>query len=503
MPLTGSSSSLLHVLQNLCLVCLSLSFIPLSTYILLLSYAFDRVTRVFSPHGRRPRLEADAGGKIILVTGIGMTKGLTIARLFYLAGHTVIGADFEPHVCGRMSRALSRFYQLAKPTISADGTSDAAQYCQSLLSVILREKVDLWVSCSSVASAVEDGEAREFIEARTFCRAIQFDAATTCMLHEKHSFIERVSELGLTAPETHTVTSQEGAEKVIGNAAPAKKFIMKNIAMDDASRADMTLLSRSTPGKTHEHLSRLKISPERPWIVQEYISGREFCTHSLIVRGEVAAFVACPSEELLMHYEMLPAHTALSKRMLEFTMEFAESGGQGFTGHLSFDFLVTDTDLRKNSKDEDITLYPIECNPRAHTAIVLFNGHPDLASHYLAALKDPMEQYTRYDGTPKSWPAVPMRPASYYWLGHDLTALVFLPILHFFIGVTSTRGVLQAWTAFAEHLLFWKDGTYEVWDPLPFWWLYHVYWPIQFLRSIRSGKWWSRINVSTTKMFYV
>ncbi|KAG9590125.1 hypothetical protein KCU90_g14242, partial [Aureobasidium melanogenum] len=48
---------------------------------------------------------------------------------------------------------------------------------------------------------------------------------------------------------------------------------------------------------------------------------------------------------------------------------------------------------------------------------------------------------------------------------------------------------------------FWKDGTYEIWDPLPAWWLYHVYWPFQFAKSLVTGFKWSRINVSTTKMF--
>jgi catechol O-methyltransferase len=54
---------------------------------------------------------------------------------------------------------------------------------------------------------------------------------------------------------------------------------------------------------------------------------------------------------------------------------------------------------------------------------------------------------------------------------------------------------------FVDHLLFWKDGTYEVWAPLPAWWLYHVYWPFQLALALVTGKKWSRANVSTSKMF--
>ena len=54
---------------------------------------------------------------------------------------------------------------------------------------------------------------------------------------------------------------------------------------------------------------------------------------------------------------------------------------------------------------------------------------------------------------------------------------------------------------FFDHLLFWQDGTYEVWDPLPAWWLYQVYWPGLFVGSLVTGRKWSRVNVSTCKMF--
>jgi hypothetical protein len=49
--------------------------------------------------------------------------------------------------------------------------------------------------------------------------------------------------------------------------------------------------------------------------------------------------------------------------------------------------------------------------------------------------------------------------------------------------------------------VYWRDGTLTVDDPVPFFVLYHVYWPARFVESLRTGKGWSRINVSTTKMF--
>jgi catechol O-methyltransferase len=61
--------------------------------------------------------------------------------------------------------------------------------------------------------------------------------------------------------------------------------------------------------------------------------------------------------------------------------------------------------------------------------------------------------------------------------------------------------VVEGVQEFYQHVTTWQDGTFIVYDPLPFFVLYHVYWPVQFARCLVSGKRWTRINVSTTKVF--
>lgn len=95
----------------------------------------------------------------------------------------------------------------------------------------------------------------------------------------------------------------------------------------------------------------------------------------------------------------------------------------------------------------------------------------------------------------------PRRNDKYYWLGHDLVTQAILPSIAFLMSNTSLRGLLFSYNSFLLHLFAWKDGTHETWDPLPWWWLYHVYWPMQFISCIRTGRKWGRVNVSTTKMF--
>ena len=490
--LDGASSWRLHLAQNAALIAISLLFLPINTLVIAISY----ILQCFQSHNsarRRIRQSRGFRPKTILVTGVGMTKGLTLARIFYQTGHNVIGADFEPYdipVCGRFSKAISRFYSLSR----VQGSTGDSNYAQDLLEIIQKEKVDLWVSCSGVASAVDDGHAQELISQHHHpCRSIQFNAATTSTLHEKHSFIQQTAQLGLPIPETHNVTSRAAVHKIL-NVPAKKKYILKSVGVDDANRGDMTLLPRRTMSETYSHIATVPISPSTPWVLQQYVRGKEYCTHALVIDGHVRAFLACPSSELLMHYEALPPSSPLSRAMLHFTQAFAGRSGEGFTGHLSFDFLVEEL---VTEKGVEMVLQPIECNPRAHTAVALFLGQETaLTDAYLSALSPPNGLRLERE------PVLPAHhPPGFYWIGHDLVTLLLYPLLLLLRGRMSLRAYLNGCAAFVRHVLFWKDGTFEIWDPLPWWWLYHVYWPGQFLWCILRRRRWSRVNVSTTKMF--
>ncbi|KAF6226796.1 hypothetical protein HO173_012300 [Letharia columbiana] len=524
-----------HFAQNASLVALSLLLLPFSTLLLFASV----VARPFlsNEDAARKRIRRSASGgnssfrpKTIIVTGVGMTKGLFLARAFYKAGHNVIGADFEPNgipVCGRFSKAVRTFYSLPKP----NEKSGAAYYIDALLHIVRKEKVDLWVSCSGVASAVEDGQAKEVLERRSDVRCIQFDVLTTQMLHEKDTFIAQTQRIGLPTPETHNVTSRAAVHRVLHESPKTKKqYIMKSVGMDDASRGDMTVLPKRTVSETYNHVSAIPISGKKPWVLQQFIKGREYCTHALIVNNEVKAFVACPSSELLMHYEALPSDSALSCAMLRFTEEFVQRSGSNMTGHLSFDVLVEEVVSEKGAQ---LALLPIECNPRAHTAVVLFQGQEKAMSEaYLTALtpqingtserpltngspdaqpdtyapvtptkiRPNINGYTR-SRPESSAPVTPANPARYYWLGHDLVTLLLLPLLSLLSGHITISAYLHGCRTFLEHVLLWRDGTFELWDPLPAWWLYHGYWPGQFLAALVERRKWSRVNVSTCKIF--
>jgi hypothetical protein len=529
MPLNHSSPTYLHILQNAFLIILCLSLLPLLTFFALFSRLISpylSVTRHIKHHRKwRSNSSSTFRPRTILVTGVGMSKGLTLARIFYQAGHRVIGADFEPYgipVSGHFSKAIEKFYPVTKP----DSEEGSAIYVQDLISIIKKEKVELWVSCSGVASALDDGEAAEAIEKETSCVPIQFGHSLTETLHEKHSFISHTRKLGLNVPATHLVTSETEAQVVLypSKAArspsgspprtPGRQHIMKPVGMDDSTRADMTLLPLPTHSATAAHIKRLNPTPFRPFVLQQYIKGPEYCTHSLILNGTVKAFVACPSAELLMHYSALPSSSALSQAMLLYTQTYARKTTPSMTGHFSIDFLVdaavaADAETRIGVCEAEVRellgkLYPIECNPRAHTAVVAFTDlsvAEDLADAYLSIL--PSHEPRGVSNGHRISKLVVPKPGirGTYWIGHDLVTRVLLPLLWAVRGQIGVREMAGRWLEFCEHVLLWREGTWVVWDPWPAWWLYGGYWPAMFLASLLERRWWSRVNVSTGKMF--
>ncbi|EGX90196.1 hypothetical protein CCM_06615 [Cordyceps militaris CM01] len=427
-----------------------------------------------------------------------MSKGLALARLFHQQGHTVIGADVDALACGRVSRAVRRFYHLPAPASNPSSRlGKTSHYVEALVRIAKREEIDLWVSVSGVGSAFQDSVAKDVIERLTATRVIQFDAQLVTTLDAKDTFIDYVRNQGLKVPDSHKIRDRNDLISFLVSRGGlvqkpgSTRYLIKPVGVDDAARLDMPLLPLPTEKQTLSRIDTLRFRMSS-YIAQEFVQGNEYCTHSLVIRGRVRAFVGCRSSDLLMRYEALPQNSPLCQSMRRFTSAVAEHAGDAFTGHLSFDFMVRPS---SDGSDEAGQIYPIECNPRAHTAVVLFRDTPQLANLYLSAL-DPDVSGSKV--------LYPQHVQRYYWFGQDLVETLFCPAYNIICrGEGSIKGLLSQVALFTDHVLYWKDGTFEAWDPWPFWWLYHVQWPARLVYCLVSGKKWEKANVSTGKMFEV
>ncbi|MBW4658056.1 MAG: ATP-grasp enzyme [Drouetiella hepatica Uher 2000/2452] len=393
----------------------------------------------------RPSRKTVANPKTILVSGGKMTKALQLARSFHQAGHRVILIESHKYwLTGhRFSWAVDRFYTVPNP--------QAKDYADALLAIVQNEGVDVYIPvCSPVASRY-DAEAKQTLSA--YCEVMHFDPETVQKLDDKYEFSVIAASLGLTVPDSYRITQPQQVTD-FDFSKQERKYILKSIPYDSVRRLDLTRLPCETPLKTAAFVKDLPISDRNPWIMQAFIPGQEYCTHSTVRNGELQMHCCCKSSAFQINYERV------DKPEIEaWVRQFV--GGLNLTGQVSFDFIQA----------EDGSVYAIECNPRTHSAITMFYNHADVARAYLE------------NGFPVIQPLKSSRPT--YWIYHEIWRLVTQP--------TQIRQRLQI-------IFSGKDAIFDWSDPLPFLMVHHVQIPWLLIKNLRQLKGWIRIDFNIGKL---
>ncbi len=388
--------------------------------------------------------------RTILLTGGKMTKALQLARSFHAAGHRVILVEIHKYWLSghRFSRAVDRFYTVPAPEKDPEG------YCQALLDLVLREKVNVFIPVSSPVASYYDALAKPRLAPH--CEVLHFDADITRMLDNKFTFCEQARAFGLSAPRSFLITDPQ---QILEHdfAAENRQYLLKSIPYDSVHRLDTTRLPCPNLAA---HVSQLPISPDKPWTMQEFIRGQEYCTHSTVRDGNVRLHGCSESSAFQINYRHVD-HPVIYDWVKRFVQPLK------LTGQISLDFIQA----------EDGQVYPIECNPRTHTAITMFHDHPGLAAAYLDAPDDPTRP--------------PLEPLSNspptYWLYHELWRL------------TQVRSRQQLQTRL-QILRQGTDAMFRIDDPLPFLMVHHWQIPLLLLMSLGQLKDWIRIDFNIGKL---
>jgi hypothetical protein len=262
----------------------------------------------------------------VLLTLGRLPKALELARALHAAGCRVIVAEpFGWHIC-RLSRDVSRSYRIASPN------RDKARFLAELAAIVERERVDIVVPVSEEALHVMDLQAQ-------LPGGVRLYSPPAAMLHELHDklrFVRRASALGLAVPRTEP---QEAA------AAAAL-----------ASSGDFIVKPRhSCSGigfRAFRHGAQLPpVDPRTPAVVQSFVAGDHLSTFSIARDGQVLGTVIYRgtvfSGTVAVCFERVPEHAGIGRWVEAFV------AGVGYTGFISFDFIV----------EHDLPV-AIECNPR-------------------------------------------------------------------------------------------------------------------------------------------
>ncbi|WP_424103007.1 ATP-grasp domain-containing protein [Moorena producens] len=436
---------MIALLKNIGTLTLLLIALPLNATLVFISLVINWITSPF----RRRRIPIE-GSKNILITGGKMTKALQLARSFHKSGHNVFLVETHKYWLSghRFSNAVKGFYTVPAPEKYPNG------YSQALLKIVQKEKIDAFIPVSSPVASYYDSVAGTLLS--PYCEVIHFSPDITQMLDDKFTLCEQARSLGLSAPKSFLITDPQQILD-FDFKSDGSRYIIKSIRYDSVSRLDMTKFPFEG---MEDYVKNLPITKDNPWTMQEFITGQEYCTHSTVRKGKIRLHCCSPSSPFQVNYQHLEKPEIVSW-VEKFVKEL------NLTGQISFDFIQT----------EDGTVYPIECNPRTHSAITMFYNHPGLADAYL---KDSDEE--------NQAPIVP-RPDSKptYWLYHEIWRLTEI----------RSWSALQGWI---KKIVKGTDAIFQVNDPLPFLTVPHWQITLLLLENLRKLKGWVRIDFNIGKL---
>lgn len=431
------------VLQNLGTLLLLLIALPFNAAFVFLTLLANLFVKSSQAQVAQP--------KTILISGGKMTKALQLARSFHAVGHRVVLVETHKYwLTGhRFSRAVSCFYTVPAPQTNADA------YAEALLAIVKQEQVDVYVPVCSPIASYYDALAESVLS--PYCEVFHADAEMVQALDDKYRFNQLAQSLGLAVPRSFRITAPEQVLQ-FDFSQETRPYILKSIAYSSVYRLNLTRLPGPNRKEMEAFVYSLPISPETPWIMQEFIPGQEFCTHSTVRDGELRLHCCCESSAFQVNYQNVE-----NPAILNWVQQFVK--GLNLTGQVSFDFIQTN----------DGTVYAIECNPRTHSAITMFYNHPGVAAAYLdkTPLPEPMQPL------PNSKPT--------YWLYHELWRL------------TAVRSLRDLQTRL-QTLLQGTDAIYSFRDPLPFLMVHHWQIPLLLLKNLRQLKGWIRIDFNIGKL---
>ena len=437
---SGRSSA---IAKNLGTLLLLLLLLPFNLAMVLWSGAKNIIT------GKRVARQIAADPKRILITGAKMTKALQLARSFYRDGHEVYLVETHKYWLSghRFSRAVKGFFTVPAPE------KDSEAYCQGLLAIVRQHNIDVFIPVSSPVASYYDSLAKQVLQ--PYCESIHLDPEITAILDDKHAFCSKAKELGLSAPKVFRITNPQQILD-FDFETDGSKYIVKSIPYDSVLRLDLTRLPFTG---MENYVRSLPIGSEKPWVMQEFIRGQEYCFHATVRKGTIRLHCCSKSSPFQVNYQQVD-NPAIYQWVETFVRKL------NLTGQICFDIIQT----------EDGTVYPIECNPRLHSAITMFHDHPGVAQAYLS------------DGEPGELPITPLPDSKpTYWMYHELWRL---------FSIRSLKELKTWW----QKIIKGTDAILAPDDPLPFLMLHNWQIPLLLLDNLRRLKGWVKIDFNIGKL---
>jgi hypothetical protein len=295
----------------------------------------------------------------VLVTSARMPFALAIVRRLARAGHEVHASDTYAAAPGSHSRFLSGHLVTASPKAdTARFAEQVADYCaQHGIDVI----VPTWEEAFYLACR------REVVEAGgASLYTGSFEALAR--LHDKHSFQQLVEQVGIRAPVGVTVRSDAELREAVGR---WPHWFGRGVF----SRGGVTLLTNTGPLAGRVRIEDVHLTPDQPWLVQEFVQGPMVCTYSTLHGGRVTAHCMYRAPRQFHHSTGIQFESIDGSESVEAVRRLGAE--LDYTGQMSLDFVAAEDGL-----------VIIECNPRATDGTLLMEDE-ELADGILEPAAEP------------------------------------------------------------------------------------------------------------------
>lgn len=395
--------------------------------------------------------------RTVLVSGVAHTKGLHIAKTLGKAGHRVILADLEDFWCSaaRWSRFISKFYTVPNLN-SQDGKEE---YINGMIHIAHVEKIDWYIPVSHTKTAVLDTIIKQRLAAANpKIKCLVFDdPKLTAVLDDKLLFLEECRKLNLQVPYFQQVNNVEEVREMAKKGLFSRAhYFLKPLMPYSVDRVNFTRIP-SNAEEFDKYITSYdsKLNGDNPYLVHQFIKGKEFAANVIAVDGHLQAFHVCPCSPMQIDYDVVK-HPEIKKWMETFCK------AKQLTGCACFDFL-------EDEKTGEV--YCIECNPRLHSGVVSYHMQPNLERAICGALDVQFQLSTAIEP--------PVSSAHVFWLYNEIAK----------VGLFQ-----QGLGEFFSTLWTGKDAVLDANDPLPFFMLNHFQMPVMLLQALISGKRWNITN---------
>jgi predicted ATP-grasp superfamily ATP-dependent carboligase len=369
-----------------------------------------------------------------LSTNILLTSGrapvtLELARLFSAAGYKVFVADsMKHHLCSHSQSVFKNF--LVPPPKFQPG-----DYIAALVEIIKQEKISLLIPTCEEIFYISHGLPQLTPHCQVFAEPLE----KLNRLHNKWDFICRVENIGLTAPKTWLIKSQQDLIDILNLPTP-NQLILKPVYSRFASNIHII-------NKPVNKIPSVEINENKTWVAQQFITGKQYCSYSIAHHGKLTAHAVYPTVFTAGKGSCIYFEAVNHPQILQWVQKFLKA--EKFTGQIAFDFI----------ESIDKTIYPLECNPRAISAIHLFQESDKLEQAFFNSVNNIIQPQL-----------------------HQSAMIAMAMLIYGFPSSIKSNQLIEWIKIFINT----KDVIFRISDPVPFLSIWAIIWQSLQL-SLKSG----------------